>query len=120
MNQTYWNLQGKNALITGGTRGIGRAIVEEFLQLGANVFIVSKNKNSLDEKIKTWRNAGHPVHGLAVDLSKNEAYSSAINEMTKKWDVLDILINNAGTNIRKSAQDYESCEYDEIMQTNLT
>jgi Tropinone reductase 1 len=120
MSQTYWNLQGKKALITGGTRGIGRAIVEEFLQLGAEIFIISKNKNSLDEAIKIWRDAGHAVHGLAADLSKDEAYSKVINEITKRWDVLDILINNAGINIRKSAQDYESYEYDEIMQTNLT
>jgi tropinone reductase I len=120
MSQTYWNLQGKKALITGGTRGIGRAIVEEFLQLSAEIFIVSKNKNSLDEAIKIWRDAGYVVHGLAADLSKDEAFSKVINEITKRWDALDILINNAGTNIRKSTQDYESYEYDEIMQTNLT
>lgn len=120
MKQSLWNLQGKKALITGGTRGIGRAIVEEFLQLGAEVFIVSKNKNNLDEAIKNWCAVGHSAYGIAADLNQDEAYSMVINEVTKKWGVLDILVNNAGTNIRKSAQDYESYEYDEIMQTNLT
>ena len=120
MKQSLWNLQGKKALITGGTRGIGRAIVEEFLQLGAKVFIVSKNKNNLDEEIKNWRAAGHAVHGIAVDLHHEVASSDIINEMIKRWDMLDILVNNAGTNIRKPAQDYKLNEYDEIMQTNLT
>lgn len=118
--QSLWNLQGRKALITGGTRGIGRAIVEEFLQLGAEVFIVSKNKNNLDDVIKILRAAGHAVHGIAVDLNQDEAYSDVINEIAKEWDALDILVNNAGINIRRSAQNYESGEYDEIMQTNLT
>jgi Tropinone reductase 1 len=120
MTQSSWNLQGKKALITGGTRGIGRAIVEEFLQLGAEVFIVSKNKDNLDECIKNWYDAGYTVNGIAVDLNQDEVYTQVISEIAKKWDRLDILVNNVGTNIRKPAQDYVSHEYDKIMQTNLT
>lgn len=120
MTQASWDLQGKKALITGGTRGIGCAIVEEFLHLGAEIFIVSKNKDNLNQGIKNWCDAGHAVNGIAVDLNQDEVYIQIINEITKKWDRLDILVNNVGTNIRKPAQDYAPHEYDEIMQTNLT
>ncbi|HAT4455395.1 TPA: SDR family oxidoreductase [Legionella pneumophila] len=120
MGQSRWNLEGKKALITGGTRGIGRAIVDEFLQLGAEVVIVSKNKDNLEKAINNWGSKGFHVSGIEADLNQEESYSNIINTITQKWEVLDILINNAGINIRKPAQDYLPHEFEEIIQTNIT
>ncbi|HBB7077250.1 TPA: SDR family oxidoreductase [Legionella pneumophila] len=120
MGQSRWNLEGKKALITGGTRGIGLAIVDEFLQLGAEVVIVSKNKDNLEKVIKNWSLDGYLVDGIVADLNQEESYSHVINTITQKWDALDVLINNVGINIRKPAQDYLSHEFEEIMKINLT
>ncbi|HAU1107399.1 TPA: SDR family oxidoreductase [Legionella pneumophila] len=120
MKQSHWNLQGKKALVTGGTRGIGRAIVDEFLELGAEVVVVAKNKDNLEKVINNWSSKGLRVSGIEADLNQEESYSHIINTITQKWDVLDILINNVGINIRKPAQDYLSHEFEEIMKTNLT
>ncbi|MCZ4721582.1 SDR family oxidoreductase [Legionella pneumophila] len=120
MERSHWNLQGKKALITGGTRGIGRAIVDEFLELGAEVVVVAKNKDNLEKVINNWSSKRFRVSGIEADLNQEESYSHIINTITQKWGVLDILINNVGINIRKPAQDYLPHEFEEIMQTNLT
>lgn len=121
MNPSTWNLKGKKALITGGTKGIGYAIVNEFLQLGAEVFIIARNQQQVEETVATFRAKGFPLFGMAAELGKEEEiYKTILNEVDKTWGALDILVNNAGTNIRKSAQDYTLHEYHEIMDINLT
>ncbi|HCD9578499.1 TPA: SDR family NAD(P)-dependent oxidoreductase [Legionella pneumophila] len=120
MERSHWNLKGKKALVTGGTRGIGRAIVDEFLELGAEVGVVAKNKDNLEKVINNWSSKRFRVSGIEADLNQEESYSHIISTITQKWGVLDILINNVGINIRKPAQDYLPHEFEEIMQTNLT
>lgn len=102
-----WQLTGKKALVTGGTRGIGRAIVEELLGLGAEVFVVARNEKHVHEMIASYQNSGHLIHGMAIDLGQSETVSSkVIEEVVRVFGGLDILINNVGTNIRKNAEAY--------------
>lgn len=120
MQSNRWSLQGKKALITGGTKGIGRAIVDELLQFGADVFIVARNDVQLNETIRALQTAGFKAQGVAADLSFGDsACEFVIDAVKKTWDHLDILVNNAGVNIRKPAEDYSSAEYTTILQTNL-
>jgi Tropinone reductase 1 len=114
-----WNLQGKKALITGGSRGIGHAIATEFLQLGAEVFIVARHQDTLSAALAGWRRDGFTVDGLAADFSDAAACQQVMQAIQKSWDSLDILVNNAGTNIRKAAEAYTREEYMHLMQTNL-
>lgn len=121
MKSNRWNLQGKKALITGGTRGIGKAIVDEFLMLGAEVYIVARNQTHINEAMQHWQDKGYKLHGLSVDLNGGEKSCRAIiSEIENLWGELDILINNAGTNIRKRAECYSLPEFENIMQLNLT
>jgi Tropinone reductase 1 len=120
MESGRWNLQGKKALITGGAKGIGYAIANEFLQLGAEICIVARDKKQIDETVSKWRAAGFKAYGISSNFALGpEACQTVINQLLETWDTLDILVNNAGINIRKKAEEYTTQEYAEIMQVNL-
>jgi NAD(P)-dependent dehydrogenase (short-subunit alcohol dehydrogenase family) len=104
---TRWDLRGKRALITGGTRGIGAATVDEFLALGAEVAIVSR---------KTQQREG--VLTINADLSIAEDRVRVAQELASHWDRLDVLVNNAGMNIRKPWAEISDAERDLVMNTN--
>ena len=114
-----WNLTGKNALITGGTRGIGKAITEEFVGLGASVFIVARDEDVLNEMILSFDADISVVDGLVADVSNSADRQSVFEAIGKKWGKLDILVNNVGTNIRKKTLDYSDAEIQKIFNTNL-
>lgn len=114
-----WTLTKKRALITGGTKGIGLAIAEEFLALGAEVFIVARKTEELQSLLDSWQNQNLPAYGLAADMSKKADRERLVDAVTAQWEGLDILINNVGTNIRKKTPEYTEAEYDLLMNTNL-
>lgn len=121
MNLDRWNLKNKKALVTGGTRGIGKAIAEEFLFLGADVFVVSKTEHKFNEYIEGMRAQGFNINGVIADMSQGkDKIQTIVDSITEKWGALDILINNVGTIIRKPSIDYTSQEYSTIIQTNLS
>ncbi|MBN1448058.1 MAG: SDR family oxidoreductase [Bacteroidetes bacterium] len=113
-----FRLDGKRALITGGTRGIGRAITELFLELGALPCVVARDTVLLNERLKEWRGICMDVHGIAADVSLKKDRDLVVAELGALWDRLDILIHCAGTNIRKHSTEYDADEYDRIQQTN--
>ena len=119
MNQSLWSLSGQRALVTGGTKGIGEAIVQQFLDLGAAVFLVARDNDLLQQQLADYRQQGHTVAGLAADVGKPGAASRIIDAVNAAWGGLDILVNNAGTNVRKPTADYTPAEYDHILNTNL-
>lgn len=117
-NLDYWSLNGKKALITGGTKGIGVSIANEFLNKGVEVFIVSRHAADIDQVCSELGKKGQ-ISGMTADVSKPTDCSSIADEINEKWGHLDILINNAGVNIRKRTLDYSNDEFDRIFNTNL-
>lgn len=95
-----WNLQGYRAVVTGGSQGIGRAIVEEYRRLGAEVMSVS-----LEE-------------GVVADVATAEGREQVIASLP--WETVDVLVNNVGTNVRKPTVEYTLAEYERVMATNAT
>ena len=117
---TRWTLTGKKALITGGTKGIGFAIAEEFALLGAELALVARNKDNLDKVCKRFTEKGVKCFGIQANVGKREDYKKILNKIEKKWEGgLDVFVNNVGTNIRKKTDEYSFDEYDFIMNTNL-
>lgn len=114
-----WTLQGKCALITGATKGIGRATAEEFLGLGAHVFIVARHKTELNNLLSEWQTKKFPVLGIAADVTKPKDRARIIASIQEAWGSLDILVNNVGMNIRKPLVEYTEVEYRSIFETNL-
>lgn len=115
-----WNLKNKKAVITGGTKGIGRATVLEFLSLGAEVIFTARNKEEVNAFEGQLQKEGHKAFGVVGDVSTSEGIDAIFSEVKNRWDSLDILVNNAGINIRKSAVDYSEEEYQEIIAINLS
>ena len=115
-----WGLAGKVALVTGATLGIGLAVAEEFLSLGAEVLAVARDAGRLGERVETWRGRGARAEGLAADLSTAEGRGAVLRRLEERGGALDILVNNVGTNVRKAAVEYTADEYERIIATNLT
>jgi len=114
-----WRLEGKKALVTGGTKGIGKAIAEELLSLGATVLVVARKEEELQSVVSTWKDQNLTAEGMVADMSKSVDREKVIAEIANNWGVLDILVNNVGTNIRKKAVEYSEKEYDQLLDTNL-
>lgn len=108
-----WSLQGRRALVTGGSRGIGLAVVEEFAELGAQVVAVARDTEPLADR------RGDNVHAVAADVTRPEERQRALDEAVRLLGGLDILVNNAGANVRRRALDYQAGEYESIMRLNL-
>ena len=119
MKKDKWRLDGKRVLVTGGTKGIGLAIAEEILELGGQVYIVARHVDLVEERLAAWRKKGFEVFGIAADISEEIGRKRLLEDLSRYWDKLDILINNVGTNIRKKAVEYSQEEYDTIIATNM-
>lgn len=118
MKKELWTLKHKRALVTGSTRGIGRAVAEEFLNLGAEVMIVSRNQADVDNELERYNNLGFKVHGIKCDVTSSEDREKLLHKTEELWGKLDILVNNAGTNTRKKTLENSEKDYDKIMDLN--
>jgi tropinone reductase I len=116
MTPERWMLSGKKAVVTGGSKGIGAAIVEEFIALGAEVLAVARKEADL-QQLQAQFPEGLQV--LVADVSTEDGRRALIDQVHTQWGALDILVNNVGTNIRKPTTEYTSAEYDFVMNTNL-
>jgi Tropinone reductase 1 len=119
-----WNLEGKNAVVTGGTKGIGKSIVEELSELGCtNIITCSRTEEDLAEAQREWESRGYRnIKTIVADVStasgRENLFSFCKQEFGGKGG-LHCLVNNVGSNIRKPAIEYSSEEYEKIMRTNL-
>lgn len=115
-----WTLKGTRALVTGATKGIGRAVVEELAGLGASVGLVARNQSDVATAVEDMRARGMDVWGCGADVSTRDGRLLVVSSLPDHWSSLDILVNNAGTNIRKPALDYSLDEVERIHATNVT
>ena len=112
-----FNLSGKAALVTGGNGGIGLGMAQGLAQAGATVAIAGRDKTKNAAAIKTL---GGKAMALEADLKDEKACRAMVEEAAKRLGRLDILINNAGMNIRKQPQEFTLDEWKTVMDTNLT
>jgi len=115
-----WSLEGKTALVTGASSGIGLAVAEEFIRLGAAVLLVARDATRLGAQVERLRGGGGRARGVAADLSTAEGRARVLGEVEKSGEGLDALVNNVGTNVRKAAVEFTAEEYERIISTNLT
>lgn len=102
MTDSTWSLRGRLALVTGGTRGIGRAVVEEFIALGAEVIVVARGEG-----------------GIAADVTTPEGRTRIVDAVRERG-ALHALVHNAGTNVRGPLTSYDDATIARLLELNLT
>jgi len=114
-----FSLAGKVALVTGGTRGIGKGIAKAFAEAGAQVMIVSRKEPSVEAAVAELASAG-TVHGLAANVARPEEQTKIVDATVAAFGGIDILVNNAATNPLFGPVENTSSEiFDKIMALNL-
>jgi Tropinone reductase 1 len=113
---------GTTAVVTGGTKGIGKAIVEELAEKGTRVLTCSRNAEELQKCVEEWNKQGLDVTGVPIDVASQEGRESLLREICE-WlgekQELDILVNNVGTNIRKKSIEYTPEDMEKVWNTNF-
>jgi len=112
-------LQNKTAIVTGGTRGIGRAIAAHLLNAGARVAICGTRQKSVDEAIGALGHAGELI-GMGADVSKLADVRALVALAKEKYRTVDILVNNAGVGLFGSVADLTPDQWQRMIGINLT
>ena len=114
-------LEGKVAVVTGGTRGIGFATVEKFLENGAKVFLLGSKKESVDNAIDKLKsiNDDYEVDGDYPNLCDLASVEKTFNHIVEKYGKIDILVNNAGMSAMDKIYDYKEENFKKIIDLNV-
>ncbi len=113
-------LEGRVALVTGGSRGIGRAIVERLTREGAKVaFIYHSNTEAADEVVATLKDDGHEAVAIQADAADHEQADQVVKDVIDKWGKIDILVNNAGIIRDGLLATMEPANWQAVIDTNL-
>jgi NAD(P)-dependent dehydrogenase (short-subunit alcohol dehydrogenase family) len=115
-----FRLHGRTALVTGGSRGLGRVIAEALAEAGAAVCVTSRSREAAEAAAADLRDGtGASVVGIAGEVGSGDAVSSLAREAVRQLGHVDILVNNAGVNIRGEAGDLTEADWDTVLDTNL-
>jgi NAD(P)-dependent dehydrogenase (short-subunit alcohol dehydrogenase family) len=114
-----FRLHGKVALVTGGSKGLGRFMALELARAGAVAVIVCRHPAEGQEVVREIRREGGEALVLYADLARIATLSPMVKEAVRAFGKIDILVNNAGVNIRRPALEFEEHEWDQILDTNL-
>lgn len=117
--QQLFDLRGKTALITGGSRGLGLQMAEALGEQGAKVVLSSRKQADLDEAVEHLKSRGIDASAIAADLSKENAVTPLVDEALARLGYIDILINNAGATWGAPAEDYPVDAWDKVMNLNI-
>lgn len=115
-------LEGKNAVITGGTRGIGYATAKTFLENGAKVIIFGTRQGTVEKALESLRaeNSEYDVDGMWPNLLDYYVVDEVLDEISRRFNgQIDIFVNNAGLSSRDSLFDYKPSDFDHIMDVNV-
>jgi NAD(P)-dependent dehydrogenase (short-subunit alcohol dehydrogenase family) len=110
------NLEGKTAIVTGGTKGIGRAIAEALLREGLSVCIAARNQDEIDKAVS---GLGDKAYGFACDVRDYEQVEGLFTYTIKELGGLDILVNNAGIGIFETVSETSAEDFRAVLETNL-
>ena len=120
MSLSLFDLTGRTALITGSSRGLGRAFAEGLAGAGARVILNGVNAERLDQAAQEMRAAGHDVLDAAFDVTDEAAIIAAFERFDGERIEVDILVNNAGIQLRKPMLELDTADWRRVIEANLT
>lgn len=116
--QALFGLEGKKAVVTGGSRGIGYMIAEGLLDAGCDVIITARKESQVAEAVEALSAKGN-IEGIPSDLSADEGIEHLTAEIAQRWDRVDILCNNAGASWGAPLDDFPAAGWDKVMNVNV-
>lgn len=115
-----FSLKGKNAIVIGGSRGLGKGMAEGLALAGAQVILSSRDQNALDTAAEELsQKTGNRVIGIAANVTTKEGVEELVNKAEEAFGHVDILLNSAGINIRKPALEYTVEDWDQVQNVQL-
>ena len=117
---TVFDLSGRTALVTGASRGIGRAAAVLLARQGARVVLAARNEELLDEVAGEIRAGGGEAHPMALDLADHDSIPGAVRGLPKDFAAVDILVNNAGVTADNLLARMTLEQWRRVMDVNLT
>ena len=118
---SLFDLSGRTALVTGGSKGLGKAMAAGFASHGANVIICSRNADELEATASEIHEAtGRRVEYAVADLTSRDGVASLVEATQSQFGGVDILVNNAGSNNPQVIDQVDDDQWDEILQLNLS
>lgn len=120
MTSKLFDLTGRVAVVTGGNGGIGLGMARGLAEAGASLVIVGRNQAKLGEAVAALTADGFRAVAIAADVTDAAAVAAMIAQVQREFGRIDILINNAGINIRKPAHELALADWDTVIRTNLT
>jgi NAD(P)-dependent dehydrogenase (short-subunit alcohol dehydrogenase family) len=118
MNATF-DLSGKIAIVTGGGRGIGRAIALGLAGAGASVVVTSRTQREIEAVVEEVQKSGAKALAVVTDLTVNDQLESLVQATVKKFGKIDILVNNAARSFLRSLMDLREDGWDKVFNTNV-
>ena len=115
-----FDLTGKTAIVTGGSRGIGKEMAEALAEAGAGLMLCARRAEWLDETVEEFRGRGFSVEGMLCDVSKPEAVEAVVSATVQKFGSVDVLINNAGVSWGAMPEEMPIEKWQQVLDVNLT
>ncbi len=115
-----FDLKGKVAVVTGGNGGIGLGMARGLARAGARIVVAARNREKSRAAVTELERLGGEAVAVEVDVTQEASVAALVRATTERWGRLDVLVNNAGINIRKPAQDLSLEEWHRVLETNLT
>lgn len=115
-----FSLQGKVALVTGASRGLGRAMADLLAQAGAHVVLNGRDPDTLRDVAAQIAGSGGAAEPMAFDVADEAAQTAAVGSIIKKHGRLDIVVANAGIQHRRPLTEFETADFQRVIDTNLT
>lgn len=115
-----FDLTGKTAIVTGGSRGIGKEMAEGLAEAGANLVLCARRQEWLDETVNEFQEREYPVAGKVCDVAKPNDVQAVVDAAVERFGSVDILINNAGISWGAMPEDMPLDKWQKVLDVNLT